>query len=683
MRIRTIATMASLSLAALLLAIAAVPVRAQQGQAAVGGPEDTLAVIPPNTQLSNAEVAVEISRGTARALPVARVLVARDDAFADALASGVLQADAPLLLVPRTGPLPNVVLDELRRLSPSEVVVLGGEAAVDAGVAAELQEVAGSVTRLAGSSRYETAVRIAERATAPETVILARGYGAPGAAPSQAFADALGAGALAAATGWPVVLTDTTTLTAVTADFLAASGASRVMLVGGTAAISSDVEQQVQALDMATERIAGADRFATAIEVAKAGGADSAADVDRVVVVEGTGDDAWAGGFAAAGHAAVTGSSLVLAASDSVPSATRAFLETGVGNNGFAQGGIGVDPGTGEIVITCVIGFTTCEEARRITGLPASPLFTFSPVPGAPVSPGQQVTVQVDPAALAGGQELFFDSECFGQQQTVTLDGTGRAVLTAPADVGDGCDVIVSTTLGNGQFGGVFAFFPAGDGSGPTEDINLSYWIFTEDGPTQAPLALDVRTTCAADPAGTPARTGRVHHAQFATQDGGGVSTSHTLQREVCTTQALLPPETIGATWTLTSTFAGGQVYASGTGSTAAVDLATIPAELGDVLLAFQVELSSSSPTAAQPLPGGQQVRIRALRDGLSVTCADGSSGGPAGTHDLLVPDGTSCTVTASAGSAVVSQVDHPFAFAPEQTITADSTLGDILLFRI
>ena len=683
MRIRTILMMASLLVATLLMSTLVAPAGAQGGQATVGGPDDTLAVIPPNTRLSNAEVAVEISQGTPRSLPIARVLVARDDAFADALASGVLQADAPLMLVPRTGPLPTAVVEEIRRLGASEAVVLGGDAAVDAGVAAQLEELVGRVTRLAGGSRYETAVRIAEQATDPDTVILARAYGARGAAPSQAFADALGAGGLAAGTGWPVVLTDTAALTAVTEDFLAASGASRVMLVGGTAAISADVEQQVQALGMATERIAGADRFATAVGVAKAGGAESAADVDRVVVVEGTDDDAWAGGFAAAGHAAVTGSPIVLAANDSVPSATRAFLEPGVGTNGFAQGGIGVGSGNGEIVITCVIGFTTCEEARRLSGLPASPLFTFSPVPGAPVSPGQEVTVQVDPAALAAGQELFFDSACFGLQQTVTLDSSGRAVLTAPADVGDGCDVIVSTTLSNGQFGGVFAFFPAGDGSGPTADIDLAYWIYTADGPVQSPLALDVRTTCAADPAGTPARTGRVHHAQFATQDGGGISTSHTLQREVCTTQALLPPETIGATWTLTSTFAGGQVYLSGTGSTATVDLSTIPAELGDVLLAFEVELSSGSPTAAEPLPGGQAVRVRALREGLAVSCADGSSSPTTGVHDLLVPDGTTCTVTATAGSAVVSQVDQPFTFAAEQTITADSTLGDILLFRI
>ena len=102
----------------------AMPLAAQSG-ATVGGPEDTLAVIPANGTLSNIEVAVEVSRGTPRELPVDRVVVARDDAFADALASGVLQADAPLLLVPRSGAIPTPVIEELTRLSPSEVDTRG------------------------------------------------------------------------------------------------------------------------------------------------------------------------------------------------------------------------------------------------------------------------------------------------------------------------------------------------------------------------------------------------------------------------------------------------------------------------------------------------------------------------------------------------------------------------------
>ena len=45
--------------------------------------------------------------------------------------------------------------------------------------------------------------------------------------------------------------------------------------------------------------------------------------------------------------------------------------------------------------------------------------------------------------------------------------------------------------------------------------------------------------------------------------------------------------------------------------------------------------------------------------------------------------DGTICTVSATSGTTVVSQIDSPFIFAPETTFTADSRLGDVLLFRI
>lgn len=56
------------------------------------------------------------------------VYVARGDGFADALAAGSL--DAPVLLVPSSGPVPAEVLAEAQRLAPSEVIALGGEPAV-------------------------------------------------------------------------------------------------------------------------------------------------------------------------------------------------------------------------------------------------------------------------------------------------------------------------------------------------------------------------------------------------------------------------------------------------------------------------------------------------------------------------------------------------------------------------
>lgn len=57
------------------------------------------------------------------------VYLARADAFADALAASSLSR-GPVLLVPACGSLPAVVGQEIARLNPTEVVALGGPAAI-------------------------------------------------------------------------------------------------------------------------------------------------------------------------------------------------------------------------------------------------------------------------------------------------------------------------------------------------------------------------------------------------------------------------------------------------------------------------------------------------------------------------------------------------------------------------
>lgn len=61
------------------------------------------------------------------------VYIARADAFADALAGGVL-SDGPILLVPSCGDLPEVIRAEIRRLNPERVTALGGKGAVCDGI---------------------------------------------------------------------------------------------------------------------------------------------------------------------------------------------------------------------------------------------------------------------------------------------------------------------------------------------------------------------------------------------------------------------------------------------------------------------------------------------------------------------------------------------------------------------
>jgi putative cell wall-binding protein/Tol biopolymer transport system component len=399
LRGRACAIAAVLSAVVSLTVLAAPPSPAQEDD---GSPADTISIVKEDTTPSNAEVAVRLSESTP--LPdTSTVLIGRDDEFADSLASGVLQATSPLLLVPSLGPVPDRVRAELARLDPERVILLGGEAALSPDVEQELAGLGYAVERRAGDSRFETATAIAAAdAAGADTAILARAFAAPGATdPTQGFADALAAGGLAAERGWPVLLTQTEVLTGATRDHLVAAGIRTVKLMGGTAAISEAVEAELAGLGITAERIAGGSRAETAIEVAKARGAETAADAAHVVLVQGQTGDAWAGGFAAAAHSALLDAPIVLAVETQLPPATAAWLEGGATGGGtFA-----VDPSDGGAVLTCVTVPVLCEEARVTLGLPPAGPVAFSPAPGSTVRSGQPITATF--AAPVGGQVGF------------------------------------------------------------------------------------------------------------------------------------------------------------------------------------------------------------------------------------------------------------------------------------
>ncbi|WP_108666979.1 CHRD domain-containing protein [Euzebya rosea] len=215
--------------------------------------------------------------------------------FADSLASGTGQGllDAPLLLTPRDTLDPRVA-DELRRLGTTRVIVLGLEAAIGAEVEQALADVVDTVDRVGGPSRLETARAVADLLlgdTIPE-VLLARAFGEG----SAAFADSLGAGALGAVQGTPVLLVGDTVDDGLRT-WLADHGVQRITIVGGTAAVPAAVEEDLSSAHTVV-RAAGPTRTATAASFIGA-----FPDAAGVVVVEGFGDTAWASGFAAALHA--------------------------------------------------------------------------------------------------------------------------------------------------------------------------------------------------------------------------------------------------------------------------------------------------------------------------------------------------------------------------------------------
>lgn len=191
------------------------------------------------------------------------VALASGEDWPDALAGAAL--DRPLLLTKQIF-LPAVTRAYLEPCADhphAKVIVLGGPAAVSEGVAETLRSMGYRVDRLAGDDRYATARRAA-RALAPDsldTVYLASGVN---------FADAVAA-APGVSNDTPLVLTTPGELHDEARRFLTDEErkVSSVTILGGTAAISANVEEEIRALGIETDRIAGADRYETAAMIAR------------------------------------------------------------------------------------------------------------------------------------------------------------------------------------------------------------------------------------------------------------------------------------------------------------------------------------------------------------------------------------------------------------------------------
>ena len=190
-------------------------------------------------------------------------LLATAGNFPDALASGSLAAalDAPLLLTPRDS-LHPAVEGELARLGVSTVWILGGDSAISVAVEQELRNLGYEVRRIRGGNRFETARAIALQ-PAPRTV------GTVALGMDQDWPSAATAGAFAALPERiPTLLVHTDSVPEVTARTLTELGAREIILVGGTGAISTGVEQDLRGRGYTVRRLSGDSRYATSRAVA-------------------------------------------------------------------------------------------------------------------------------------------------------------------------------------------------------------------------------------------------------------------------------------------------------------------------------------------------------------------------------------------------------------------------------
>lgn len=207
------------------------------------------------------ETATALSQSTYK--QASTVIVASAKRFPDAMAAAPLSTklSAPVLLT-GSDVLKWTTEQEIVRLGASKAIVLGSEATLSAQVTSDLQELGLHVERLSGANRYETAANIAERVGGRKAVI-ARGN-------ATGWADTIAATGYAAFRGLPVLLTDGERIDPATWRALERLKVEHVDIVGGTSAVSTDVESRLRSAGMATRRLAGDDRLATSAEVADA-----------------------------------------------------------------------------------------------------------------------------------------------------------------------------------------------------------------------------------------------------------------------------------------------------------------------------------------------------------------------------------------------------------------------------
>lgn len=399
-----------------------------------------IGVIKDDDTPDNAEVAVRLSELTSDT--VQRIMIGRSDGFADSLSSALLQRHGPLLLVPSGGPVGDRVRLEMGRHTVEEVIVLGGESAIEPAVVDELVALGYTVHRRQGATRFETAIDIARQdAPTATTAVLARAFPAAGSTDeTQAWADSIAAGAMAAELEAPVLLSQTEVLTGATRAYLEESAVEEVLLIGGTAALGQAVEDELRSMGLTTVRIAGGDRFETAVEIAARRGASTAADASRVVLVDGQAPDGWAAGFAAASHASDTGAPIILTAGDVIPPATETYLEAAASPT-FAGA-------TTPLVFTCLVPASVCQAARMIAGLPAEPLTSYSPPVGSTVERGSQITITVTTGAADPPSDIMVDGACLDPAST---SGGSPLTVTVATDADAGvCSVMVTSFLGDG-----------------------------------------------------------------------------------------------------------------------------------------------------------------------------------------------------------------------------------------
>ncbi|MBU3190273.1 cell wall-binding repeat-containing protein [Clostridium bowmanii] len=169
-----------------------------------------------------------------------------------------------------------------------------------------------SIIRLGGADRYQTATAISQSGwkTTSSYAVLATGNDYP---------DALSAAPLAKKYNAPILLTDKNSIPQTVITELKRLSVAHIFITGGTGVVTQSIENQLNTMGIATERLGGADRFETSIKIAEKLGVVSG----EIMVTNGM---QYADALSASSIAAKKGIPIILTNKDALPDPTNTFI---------------------------------------------------------------------------------------------------------------------------------------------------------------------------------------------------------------------------------------------------------------------------------------------------------------------------------------------------------------------
>jgi len=219
--------------------------------------------------LTSVDTALEIAKAN-YANKLSNVVLVTAENYPDALAGSVLayKLNAPILLVGSTEDEQRKIVTYLKTNLDitGTVYILGGTTVVSTEMEAKVSACGfNQITRLCGTDRYETAVKIADQLEVKRgtSIVLVDGENYP---------DALSISSIAAGMQSPILLIQKEGLSNAVRQKIAEIAPAKVYIIGGEGVISTAVESQVVQITSLDKtnivRISGADRYETSLAVA-------------------------------------------------------------------------------------------------------------------------------------------------------------------------------------------------------------------------------------------------------------------------------------------------------------------------------------------------------------------------------------------------------------------------------